>query len=373
MNTQRRFLKNFIQKTYSDSSLTQNGFSIHGGCLRDLIADKEFKDIDVFVDDFDTTIPHVIRIMRDLGVTAIRKHTKGGSIMDSTTINGLYQGELISVELAKDFNNTWDVNINELFLTKVRDKNKPFSEAIPVGIKNDFTDVEGHTLYVGTYGKSGCTLENTLADIRNYQFSVFNLYNMKIAARIEKMSNRGYTHSIDKNFNKAVMLDKPETQVMLDKPEARSTPSFLSGCLKEAGYQIAIEQVSRGVQSALVFALSGGDSSKVEFAKGVLESDFGKSLIQSMLFLIAYHIPMENEHLEKFTHNLLVSSIATSENALIDFASSKLQAVVKDSLGGLGGTEKRKAKRVRQGSTHSSETLQSDSEALDEAVLQASA
>lgn len=364
MNTQQRFLKNFIQKTYSNSSLNQNGFSIHGGCLRDLIANKEFKDIDVFVDDFDTTIPHVIRIMRDLGVTSIRKHTKGGSIVGSTTINGLYQGEPISVELAKSLNNTWDVNINELFLTKVRDKNKPFSEAVPVGIKNDFTDVEGYTLYVGTYGRSGCTLENTLADIRNYQFSASNSNNVKIAARLEKMINRGYTNSMDENSNKAVMLDKPEV---------RSIPSFLSGCLKEAGYRVAVEQVSRGVQSALVFALSGGDSSKVEFAKGVLESDFGKSLIQSTLFLIAHHIPMENEHLEKFTYNLLVSSIATSENALIDFASSKLQAVVKDSLGGLGGTEKRKAKRVRQGSTHSAETLQSDSEAPYEAALQASA
>lgn len=364
MNTQQQFLKNFIQKTYSNSSLKYNGFSIHGGCLRDLIAGKDFKDIDVFVNDFDLTIPHVIRIMRDLGVTAIRKHMKGGSIMGSTTINGLYKGEPISVELAKDVNNTWDVNINELFLTAVRDNNKPFSEAVPVNIKNDFTDVEGYTLYIGTYGKSGCTLENTLADIRNYQFSTSNMNNTKIAARLEKMLNRGYTNSMDEDSNKAVMVDKPEV---------RSIPSFLSGCLKEAGYRVAVEQVSRGVQSALVYALSGGDSSKVEFAKGVLESDFGKSLIQSALFLVAHHVPMDNEHLEKFTYNLLVSSIATSENALIDFASSKLQEIVKDNLSSLGGTEKRKAKRVRHGSTPTAEALQSEAEALDGALQESAA
>jgi len=367
MNTQQQFLKNFIQKTYSQDSLIQNGFSIHGGCLRDMIAGKDFKDIDVFVDDFDTTIPHVIRIMRDLGVTAIRKHMKGGSIMGSTTINGLYKGEPISVELAKDLNNNWDVNINELFLTKYpnRASSVLFAPNLDPEIRDGFTDVEGYNLYIATEGKSHCTLQKTLDDIENNQFSVSNLENIRIASRVEKMVNRGY-------HDATAGVSNDTKAVMVDKPEVRSIPSFLSGCLKEAGYRVAVEQVSRGVQSALVFALSGGDSSKVEFAKGVLESDFGKSLIQSALFIVAHHVPMDNEHLEKFTYNLLVSSIATSENALIDFASSKLQEIVKDNLSSLGGTEKRKAKRVRHGNAHTAEALQSEAEALDGALMQGS-
>jgi hypothetical protein len=98
--------------------------------------------------------------------------------------------------------------------------------------------------------------------------------------------------------------------------------------LNNAKYRIIADQIINITQNMLVRVLSNNNSSLISSSREILKTNFGRSLLQATVGLLLNEIPYKNDHMDKITNELILSSLVTVENSLIDFLTSNLKNIV---------------------------------------------
>jgi hypothetical protein len=108
----------------------------------------------------------------------------------------------------------------------------------------------------------------------------------------------------------------------------KNIKNFVLTSAKKAPYRIAAEQSVLAIRALLVKALSGSDSSAIQTANMIMDSNVGKVFLQAAIGLALHKLPIDNIHAEKMSYELMVASVATAENTVIDAIVGEVAALL---------------------------------------------
>lgn len=111
----------------------------------------------------------------------------------------------------------------------------------------------------------------------------------------------------------------------------KNIKNFVLTSAKKAPYRIAAEQSVLAIRALLVKALSGSDSSAIQTAEMIMDSNVGKVFLQAAIGLALHKLPIDNIHAEKMSYELMVASVTTAENTVIDAIVGEVAALLQSS------------------------------------------
>jgi hypothetical protein len=86
--------------------------------------------------------------------------------------------------------------------------------------------------------------------------------------------------------------------------------------VKKATYRVAAEKTTNIIREIITKKIA--DKSNYPTANFIMSSPVGKSMLQSAIGIVINQLPYDNEYINTFSEELLVSSISNIENSLID-------------------------------------------------------
>lgn len=144
----------------------------------------------------------------------------------------------------------------------------------------------------------------------------------------EMSTTNGLCASFSDFLAQKIQVDK-FGNICVSKIEDKATNvKTFADLLNNAKYRIIADQIINITQNMLIRVLSNNDSSLVSSSREILKTNFGKSLLQATVGMLLNEIPYENDHMDKITNELILSSLVTIENSLIDLLTYNLKNIV---------------------------------------------
>lgn len=274
--------------------LPENSY-VFGGCVRDSIAGKEFKDIDLFFTDMNAYNTFMSK-MAEIGysTTFVRegkyvkkchhevRHLMVGRPYNKTTVcqidcvvgDGLKDGHMNPDD--------WDADVNAI---AQRSDKKVFS----------------------LIGASPSALEKTIQNIKNNRFR----------------SLPGMTE-----FRKNKLLKKGYKEIIMSTPTQSSETSFWENFKKEEApeiaYRVTANQLVKTTKQCALLGIQakGGNSETVKTMTELMNTEAGDVAISGLLMLLCMYTPQLNQNpkVKRLAKEFRVSGVATGANALLDVA-----------------------------------------------------
>lgn len=255
------------------SAFKNNGYPF-GGYVRDLIAQKDFNDLDIFfpvtgdyeyVSDFSA-----IRKLKALGFLVIDKPGKKiynddlGCKLLKRTIDVIddISGEIIKVDM---------VRTDHTYHTVA---DHPFS-AIDADVNSLWFNKKTGKVDIAPTMVKYCTIDDVIKNIMNSTFSIPPGSSVR-SDRLEKLFLNGYRH-----VSQSKMAEDQPKEV---KMESRGFNQFKSD-MEKAAYRSVSTQMTNSVKCGILTAMKnhGADDGAISYITEMLETDVGTAGISALL------------------------------------------------------------------------------------------
>lgn len=283
------------------------GSYVFGGCVRDHIAEKEFKDIDIFFRDMGAYSDFMNK-MANLGYsTRFEREGKyvkkchhevrtlmAGSLYNKTTVcqidcvigDGLKDGHMDP--------NDWDADINA------------------IAAKSD-------KVIFSLIGASPAALKETFKNIKNNQFR-------SLPGMTEFRKNK----LLKKGYKEITMSIKPQSD------DLSFWESFKKDEAPEIAYRVTANQLVKTTKQCALLGIQakGGNSETVKTMTELMNTEAGDVAISGLLMLLCMYTPQLNENpkVKRLAKEFRVSGVATGANAILDVARELLLPGLLDAI-----------------------------------------
>jgi hypothetical protein len=138
------------------------------------------------------------------------------------------------------------------------------------------------------------------------------------------LRNKEYTKE---DFDKILNLDKisnkdlnsesaDQIQVVENTIQEKSKYDLMIKICNKASYRILSEQIVIGIIKSIKHGLS--KISSLSVAEEIITSSVGKALVQAGIGIVLNKFDYNNEHIDKISEEMIISSISTLENSIFD-------------------------------------------------------
>lgn len=289
-----------------------DGCYVFGGCVRDLIAGKEFKDIDIFFRDMNAYNTFLNK-MANVGYTTkyqrtgryvsrgahevreLRKKATGTSDMQIICNIDcvIADADMDGLSGSHMFPHEWDADINAISMDKTR----------------QVSSLTGQS-------------DQALAEmIKRIQQSVFIPLPGMTKFRKQKLLKKGY---------KEMSVPLPTT------PEQSFFDTFKNEVAPEVAYRVTASQLVKGTKQVALLGIQakGGSSEMVKTVSEVMNTEAGDVAIAAMLAALCMYTPAlkDNPKVKRLAKEFQISGMTTGANALLDVARELLLPGLLDAL-----------------------------------------
>lgn len=349
-------------------SWTEHGAIVFGGFVRDLLANKPFKDIDMCVQSEDV-LDIIIRQLRDRGIFVERhgltkRYLKNAGdpykvYKYTLTINGVSCGmdAVIGPPYQLGQHMLGDADVNNLAMGGVT------KQRFAVQLKNYRTDLaaltdkskalglfnwRSHTKYASDAINNGEL--NLIFD--NIHHGMYTPDGRMKYGRKMKMQTNGWSIKLVTSLAdeaKKIALNQAKVAEEMKKEEKKNmttTPENKAGFFDmmksdgtKAAYRVAGKQMTKGTKQALLLVLEKqghGKESVAAFAS-MLDSATGEAVISVVLGLSLTYLPMVSgdPRAQKLAEEFRVAGIAGIGNEAMGFAISSLLPIITQAMSNL--------------------------------------
>lgn len=289
-----------------------DGCYVFGGCVRDLIAGKDFKDIDIFFRDMNaydvfikkmSSIGYTTKYQRtgryvSRGVHEVRELRKMDCATGSTSIVCnidcvIADSNMDGLSGSHMFPHEWDADINAISM----DKSRQISSLI---------------------GQSNQALAEM---IKRIQQGIFVPLAGMTKFRKQKLLKKGYKEM-------SVPLPTNNEQSFFD--------TFKNEVAPEVAYRVAANQLVKGTKQVALLGLQskGGESDAVKTVTEIMNTEAGDVAVAAMLAALCMYTPTlkDNPKVKRLAKEFQIAGMATGVNALLDVARELLLPGLMDAL-----------------------------------------
>lgn len=301
------------------------GSYVFGGCVRDPIAGKEFKDIDIF---FPTLMAYNIfsQKMADLGYST-RLEREGKYVKKCHhEVRTLFAGR------ASEYTKT---NVCQLDCV------------IGDGLKSGHMDPDEWDADVNAIAQGpdkkifslvGASPSNLAEVINHIKNNTFRSLPGMTEFRKNKLLKKGY---------KEIIMSSPKPQ----SEELSFWENFKQEEAPEIAYRVTANQLVKTTKQCALLGIQakGGNSETVKTMTELMNTEAGDVAISGMLMLLCMYTPQLNQNpkVKRLAKEFRVSGVATGANALLDVARELLLPGLLEALKKLPEVTEEKSAQVR--------------------------